>query len=76
MDIAGIIRQWLSDIKTMEGSSHATHMLVFCVNWAESPVRMLTDKEHHAVRRLARFCRKRLAGKVGWHESENGRLWV
>ena len=45
-------------------------------NWASSPSRAMTDREHDACRRLAKYCQSRLARLTGWRESESGRLYV
>lgn len=70
------VRQWLEDIKLMEGRGRdETAMLVYAVNWAESQSRLMLDREHQVCRKLSKFARNRLVGRVGWHESESGRLW-
>lgn len=75
MPIAQGIRDYLECIRFTRPQYHMhTEALVDCLNWATSPSRLMTDREHKACRRLARFCRDRLATRVGWKETEDGRL--
>ena len=62
--VAQGIQQWLWDLQTVS----TTSMLVYCVNWCESPSRLMTDREHRAVQKLARRCRNKLSSRTGWHE--------
>ncbi len=73
--IAWQIRCWRVDVALMESSSGLRSMLCFAYNWANSPTRLMTDREHKACRRFQRWCRIRLDKFSGWQESENGKLF-
>lgn len=70
------IKLWWEDILAMPDDWCRTKMLVFAWNWATDPKALRTDREHSLLRRFAKIVMKRLGGRSGWHESENGRLWV
>lgn len=75
--IAEQIWSWLTDLEIVAFTGHnETCVLVYCYNWATSPSRAMTDREHKACRRLARFCKSRLNIRMGWNESDDGRLFV
>lgn len=77
MSIAAQIWSWLTDLEVVASTGHPeTAVLVYCYNWATSTTRAMTDREHKACRRLARFCKSRLDIRMGWSETESGRLWV
>lgn len=75
--IALELRQWRSDIRTMDGACVRSQvaLLVYAWNWATRPNVPLTDKEHRVCRVFARVIMKRLRVLPGWHESDSGRLW-
>ncbi len=77
MSIACKIIGWIADVRAMKGADRSeTAMLCYCVNWADSPSRLMTDREHRACRRLSRYCRDRLATRGDWRESDCGLLFV
>lgn len=73
--IAALIREWRRDLALMNNERSRIRMLCFAWNWATAPARLTTDRESRALARFARACRRKLAGRPGWHMSENGRLW-
>jgi hypothetical protein len=75
--LAREVRQWISDYHLMHDSGvHQTAILVYLVNWATNPNRLRTSREHRVLRRVEHWARKRLAGRSGWHEMEDGKLWA
>lgn len=69
--IAKEIAQWRADIRLMASSpSNLVAMLCYGHNWATNPNKLRTNRESKACRTFARWCRKRLAGRIGWQESE------
>lgn len=75
MTTAEELIQRFSEIREFGASEwHAVRLAVHAYNWATCPSRYESDREYRALRRFARYCRRRLEGLPGWTESENGRL--
>lgn len=75
--IATQIGSWRDDLRSVRSAPRSfVAVLVYCYNWSTCPSRPMTDREHHACRRLARWCMTRLTGRAGWYESDSGRLCV
>ena len=76
-NVSDTIRIYRACIKG--GESYECGLLVNLINawnWATSPVRLRTDREHDACRHFARIIRKRLDNMSGWKESKSGYLWT
>lgn len=56
------------------GSYWLGDSLCCAYNWATSPTRAMTDREHKACRRFAAYVRRRLAGWAVVTETDSGRL--
>ena len=75
--VATQIRSWMHDLRVVSCLTRSyTACLCYAYNWATNPARLLTDREHVAMRRFARYCRTRLEHRAGWREGESGRLEV
>jgi hypothetical protein len=81
------IAQWIkgfkSDIRTMDKIGytprHKTAIRVHAWNWATSPSRAMTDREHSACSRLAKRIWKELQLPQHlnrWRESDSGMLFI
>lgn len=68
-------RQWFADIRLVTFYAGRTAMLCYCYNHFTRPTAYRTDREHRIASAVARWCRRQLASRGGWHEQESGRLW-
>lgn len=73
IDLARRIKQWREDIAIQTRSDDKTALLCYCHNYATHPSKLRTDEEARALGKLARACRRQLARRSFWFESDSGR---
>ena len=73
IELARTIKQWREDIAIQTDRDSQTALLCYCHNYATHPSKLHTDEESRALGKLARACRRQLARRSFWFESDSGR---